>query len=552
MKTLQKILISTLLLLFPIWGNPLMAKPKKLTKTITWELTKGGTLFIHGSGEMPDFKKINSGRTNAPWNKRKKTIKSLVISEGITRIGDYSFGQFYDSNKKINNIKLPSTLESIGKRAFYFSGLDLSLINWPKNLHTIEDEAFVAVYASQHFHLPSTVISWGEDVFSSCSFKRGLSLPSNMTIIPEKMFCLAHISGVIKFPTCLTTIGRCAFMHAHFGLGFPLLPNSVKKILDGAFNLSGLTGNLILPKNLEEIGDYAFAWNELDSIYMHDKVIKIGHGAFFSDYFDTKPQSIRISSNAQMGLVLGVPRNNFHSEHRSISVNITNLPDYVNRDNVEKYGISRESYERYVKQHKTYKVGDYYNKNGKQGVVFWVDTTGEHGKIVSVKETELAWCSDEKEKEMLIGANSKTDGAKNMAVVKQRAGWRTKYPAFAWCADLGDGWYLPAYDELKILLQNETVLNKVNSTLEKQGFKKIYNANDVFLFNFFQYWTSTELKYVVKEAVDLSDEDSYLYYFLGDAAYVEKEEIGAWECSFDGDIKKIKGVSGYIRAVAVF
>lgn len=78
MKTLQKILIGTLLLLFPIWGNPLMAKPKKLTKTITWELTKGGTLFIHGSGEMPDFKEINSGGTNAPWNKQKKLSKILL------------------------------------------------------------------------------------------------------------------------------------------------------------------------------------------------------------------------------------------------------------------------------------------------------------------------------------------------------------------------------------------------------------------------------------------------------------------------------------------
>lgn len=379
-----------------------------------------------------------------------------------------------------------------------------------------------------------------------------------MTIIPERMFVRARISGVIKFPTCLTTIGREAFASASFGKGIPSLPNSVKKILNAAFEGCGLTGNLTLPKNLEEIGDDAFGLNYLDSLYMYDNVVKIGAGAFVSVYNcstqSTQPKSMRISSNAQMGKVFGgvYSRNPPPYYRDPITVNITNLPDYVNRDNVEKYGISRESYERYVKQYKTYEVGDYYNKNGKQGVVFWVDATGEHGKIVSVKETELAWCSDEKEEEMLIGANSKTDGAKNMAVVKQRAGWRTKYPAFAWCADLGDGWYLPAYDELKILLQNETVLNKVNSTLEKQGFKKIYNANDVFLFNFFQYWTSTELKYVVKEAVDLSDEYSYLYYFLGDAAYVEKEKIGAWECSFDGDIKEIKGVSSYIRAVAVF
>lgn len=69
---------------------------------------------------------------------------------------------------------------------------------------------------------------------------------------------------------------------------------------------------------------------------------------------------------------------------------------------------------------KTYKVGDYYNENGKEGVVFEVSADGNHGKIVSMVQSAdwIQWSSDENEKVRLIGADSKTDGAYNMSKIK--------------------------------------------------------------------------------------------------------------------------------------
>ncbi len=112
-------------------------------------------------------------------------------------------------------------------------------------------------------------------------------------------------------------------------------------------------------------------------------------------------------------------------------------------------------------QTKTYKVGDYYNDGVKEGVVFEVSSDGKHGKIVSMKQsaTELRWCSEKKERKRQIGASSKTDGAKNMAVVKAIPGWESMYPAFKWCADLGEGWYLPAIEELLKIYKNKDKLN---------------------------------------------------------------------------------------------
>lgn len=140
---------------------------------------------------------------------------------------------------------------------------------------------------------------------------------------------------------------------------------------------------------------------------------------------------------------------------------------------------------------KTYKVGDFYDENGKRGVVFEVSADGKHGKIVSFNETELTWANEEfdsyREK---IGAYSKTDGAVNMAVVQCIPNWRKKYPAFAWCADLGEGWYLPAIDELKAIYDIRNILN-VKSRW---------------------YWSSTENKEYGFYAWDVDMGDGYTSY----------------------------------------
>ena len=139
-----------------------------------------------------------------------------------------------------------------------------------------------------------------------------------------------------------------------------------------------------------------------------------------------------------------------------------------------------------------YKVGDYYNENGKEGVVFEVSADGRSGKIVSMKQSaeRLQWSFDEAEQNRLIGANSETDGAYNMAVVKAIPGWETKYPAFKWCADLGKGWYLPSIEELKVFTLNEAVHDAVNRTLIARGGTRLYDKGESRW-----YWSSTEDDY---------------------------------------------------------
>ncbi len=96
-----------------------------------------------------------------------------------------------------------------------------------------------------------------------------------------------------------------------------------------------------------------------------------------------------------------------------------------------------------------YKIGDFYNENNKMGIVFEVNADGTSGKIYTISPvSEARWASDQSEVDNLVGANDSSDGANNLEAVMRIPDWQSKYPAFAACAKLGDGWYLPAIDEL--------------------------------------------------------------------------------------------------------
>jgi hypothetical protein len=125
-----------------------------------------------------------------------------------------------------------------------------------------------------------------------------------------------------------------------------------------------------------------------------------------------------------------------------------------------------------------YKVGDYYNVNGKQGVVFAVWDNGRHGKIVSLDETVLQWCTYKSK----LGFANKSDGKANTDKVMSRADSRY-FEAFVWCRNKGADWYLPAINELIVISINKSA---INSTLAKYG-TKLDKYNDGAY-----YWSSTE------------------------------------------------------------
>ena len=135
-----------------------------------------------------------------------------------------------------------------------------------------------------------------------------------------------------------------------------------------------------------------------------------------------------------------------------------------------------------------YRWGDLYpdpkDPSTAVGVVFWIEEdklVGTHGKAVSLDEINgIAWSVEE----VVTGCNS-DDGAENTNIIKSSKNI-SKYPAFKWCVDKGNGWYLPSYVELSEQLYY--CRGNVNLTLREIGAPEVWGG--LWINDF--YWTSDE------------------------------------------------------------
>ena len=154
-----------------------------------------------------------------------------------------------------------------------------------------------------------------------------------------------------------------------------------------------------------------------------------------------------------------------------------------------KYDVSYDEAESHNEIKNAWEVGDYYNENGMEGVVYWVDETGQHGKIVGLNEAKLKWCADDEFERAMIktGASDKSDGMNNLRAIMRIPDWRTRFPAFSWCTAHGQGWYLPSLNEMEDILLDDEVHNKVNISLVSKGASRLRHRNELV-----DYWSSTE------------------------------------------------------------
>ena len=83
---------------------------EKCGDDLIWTLDGYGTLTISGNGDMCDY----SSYGKAPWYQSKKTIKKVVIENGVTSIGGNAF---YECDG-ILSVTIPQSVRSVGKYAF--------------------------------------------------------------------------------------------------------------------------------------------------------------------------------------------------------------------------------------------------------------------------------------------------------------------------------------------------------------------------------------------------------------------------------------------------
>ena len=145
----------------------------------------------------------------------------------------------------------------------------------------------------------------------------------------------------------------------------------------------------------------------------------------------------------------------------------------------------------------SYLIGTLVERDGVKGVIFYADNTIT--KILSVEEVKVQWSTEY----IKTSATNKDDGAKNLSKIKKDIiDWESKYPVFKSCEDYGEGWYLPALNELLAIYNQKQI---ISSTLLENGYKGLDTIDYPY------YCSSTEIDSANAYEVDFSRGRSYDY-----------------------------------------
>ena len=204
---------------------------------LTWTLDSKGVLTISGRGGMRDY-----GASDAPWYDSRSRVKSAVIAEGVTSIGDSAFCNC----TSLTSVTIPNSVTSIGE--FAFRGCS--------SLTSVT--------------IPNSVTSIGDGAFASCTSLTGIRVTEGNSHYSS------DASGVL-FNKDKTTLVQCPGAFAAY-----TIPDSVTSIGGSAFRGCSSLTSVTIPDSVTSFGSDAFqGCTSLTSVTIPDSVTSIGGWAFY-------------------------------------------------------------------------------------------------------------------------------------------------------------------------------------------------------------------------------------------------------------------------------
>ena len=249
---------------------------KTSSDNVQWKLydtngdSRGDKLVISGTGDMKDYSDVN-----IPWYSYKNTVKTAIVSDGVTSIGCFAFYECAN----LTSVSLPSGLTSIGDAAFY-NCKNITLTELPSGITSIGSSAFAGCRSLALTSLPSGTTSIGGAAFKSCAKIALTELPSRLTSIEDITFFGCENITLTELPSGITSIGRNAFQQCS-NLALTELPSGITSIGELAFDGCTELALTELPLGLTTIENYTFSWcNSLTSISIPSGLTSIGYSAF--------------------------------------------------------------------------------------------------------------------------------------------------------------------------------------------------------------------------------------------------------------------------------
>ncbi len=267
---------------------------------VTYTLTDEGLLTISGTGAMADFSNNYSDHNYAPWYSYEMTyVTSVVIEEGVTHIGDYSFY----NNKLLEDVTLPSTIESIGSYALSSCNLltqlslpaalktigdyafsyskKLEVIDIQEGVETIGEDAFAACSSLTQIYLPETLTTIGNYAFNNCNKLQSVRIPEGAVNLGNGVFDYCQsLTGTITIPSGVTKLGYSFFYYCE-NLEGVILPDGLTRIDSSAFAYCRTLTEIDIPSTVNYIGEDAFAYTGLTSVSIPEGITVLNDGAFY-------------------------------------------------------------------------------------------------------------------------------------------------------------------------------------------------------------------------------------------------------------------------------
>lgn len=251
-------------------------------QNLSWTLDADGTLTISGTGNMWNW----TDDSPAPWYGYRDDITSIVMSDGVTGIGNAAFLDC----RAMTAVTVPDGLTEIGDSAFSHCQ-KLTGIFVPDSVTKIGVWSFNGCEALTSFYIPGNVSYVGPAAFYGCKNMGSLFVDSGnaayvsidgVLFSKDRRTLIAYPGGregAYHIPSGVTTITSDAFGCA--ALNAVSLPEGLAAIEEAAFegcvNLTGLR----IPDSVTSIGNFAFnGCSGLDAVTIPVGVTAVGWGAF--------------------------------------------------------------------------------------------------------------------------------------------------------------------------------------------------------------------------------------------------------------------------------
>lgn len=223
----------------------------------------------------------------------------------VTAIADSAFR----SNKFIEIVIIPDTVEIIGERAFENSTIKSIVI--PDSVSKIGQATFRDCHNLTSCVLPNTLLCLEAKLFSGCSSLESVNIPNCVSFIGDYTFAGNSSLEGIMIPVAVNSIGEFAFSGCS-SLENITIPDAVTSISWGTFAGCTSLKNVVIPDTVTQIGIDAFSGCASLTSFRFPKGITTIEGGILSGC--TKLEKVIIEENSR-----------YHIENNCIIETSTNM-----------------------------------------------------------------------------------------------------------------------------------------------------------------------------------------------------------------------------------